>query len=154
MPIYTNKFIAEKYWKENLRFEEFHNTKREKDYEGKDTRCNKEWCLSGDPKANGDMRLVVDMREFNQFMVQKHFKMEGTCTLQGLIRKNNFAILFDLKEAYNHVPVHPTFQNLLRIIHGNYIYISGNSFRPEQCPMGIHPNNEKMCNDDSRDLED
>jgi hypothetical protein len=43
------------------------------------------------------------------------FKMEGTPTLQNLIRKNNFAISFDLKEAYNHIPVHPTFQNLLRI---------------------------------------
>jgi hypothetical protein len=61
------------------------------------------------------MRLVVDMREVNQFMVQKHFKMEGTPTLQDLIRRNDFAISFNLKEAYNHVPVHPTFQNLLGI---------------------------------------
>jgi hypothetical protein len=67
------------------------------------------------PKSNGDMRLVVDMREVNQFMVQKHFKMEGIPTLQDLIRRNDFAIFFDLKEAYNHVPVRPTFQNLLEI---------------------------------------
>jgi hypothetical protein len=67
------------------------------------------------PKANGDMRLVVDMREVNQFIIQKHFKMKGIPTLQDLILRNDFAILFDLKEAYNHVPVHPTFQNLLGI---------------------------------------
>jgi ribosomal protein S1 len=29
MPIYTNKPLAEKYWKENLRFEEFHSTSKE-----------------------------------------------------------------------------------------------------------------------------
>jgi hypothetical protein len=30
IPIYMNKYKAEKYWAENLRFEEFHSTKREK----------------------------------------------------------------------------------------------------------------------------
>jgi hypothetical protein len=41
--------------------------------------------------------------------------MEGTLTLQDFIRRNDFAIFFDFKEVYNHVPVHPTFQNLLGI---------------------------------------
>jgi hypothetical protein len=27
MPIYTNKYKTEKYWEENLKFFEFHNTK-------------------------------------------------------------------------------------------------------------------------------
>jgi hypothetical protein len=136
MPIYTNKLMAKKYWEESLRFEEFHNTKRENNImkekiqdaiknsvlveSPKNLIC---WCNQYRlvPKANGDMRLV-DIKKINQFMVQKHFKMEGTPTLQDLIRKNDFAITFDLKEAYKHVPVHPIFQNT---IHGNYIYISG-----------------------------
>jgi hypothetical protein len=29
MPIYTNRYKAEKYWAEKLRFVEFHSTKRE-----------------------------------------------------------------------------------------------------------------------------
>jgi hypothetical protein len=29
MPIYTNKYKAEKYWEENLKFEGFHSTKKE-----------------------------------------------------------------------------------------------------------------------------
>jgi hypothetical protein len=32
-------------------------------------------------------------------MVQKHFKIEGTPTLEDLIRPNNFGIAYDLKEA-------------------------------------------------------
>jgi hypothetical protein len=36
------------------------------------------------------MKLVVDMdmREVNQFMGQKHFKMEGTPTLEDLLQPN------------------------------------------------------------------
>jgi hypothetical protein len=48
-------------------------------------------------------------------MVQKHFKIKGTPTLEDLLRKNDFTISFDLKEAYNHIPVHPTLQDLLGI---------------------------------------
>jgi hypothetical protein len=96
MPIYTNKPLAENYWKENLRFEEFHGTSkenkimREKIQDAikngvllKTPKHLIRWCnwYRLVPKANGDMRLVVDMREVNQFIVQKHFKMEGTPTL-------------------------------------------------------------------------
>jgi hypothetical protein len=114
-----NKPMAEKYWEENRKFRKFHGTKRENKIRKKkiqDVIKNSvlveilkkliHWC-----KTNGDMR----MREVNQFMVQKHFKMEGTPTLQDLIRKNDFPISLDLKEAYNHVSVHSTFQNLLGI---------------------------------------
>jgi hypothetical protein len=116
MPIYTNKHLAEKYWKIR-RISQY--KEREQNYEGEDSDAIKNsvlvetpkhlihWCNQYRlvPKANEDMRLVVDMREVNQFMVQKHFKMEGTPTLQDV----------SLKKAYNHVPVHPTFQNLLGI---------------------------------------
>jgi hypothetical protein len=34
------------------------------------------------PKANGDMRLVIDMRKVNQFMKPIKFKMEGVTTLK------------------------------------------------------------------------
>jgi hypothetical protein len=49
----------------------------------------------------------VDMRGVNQFMKPIHFKIEGTPTLEQLLMKNDFAISYNLKEAYNHVPVHP-----------------------------------------------
>jgi hypothetical protein len=61
------------------------------------------------PKANGDMRLVMDMTKVNKFMKPITFKMEGTSTLSILLAKNDYAISFDPKEAYNHVPVHPTY---------------------------------------------
>jgi hypothetical protein len=60
------------------------------------------------PKPNGKWRLVVDMREVNRFMRKRHFKMEGIPTLQDLIMEKDYAISYDLKEAYNPVPVHCT----------------------------------------------
>jgi hypothetical protein len=55
----------------------------------------------------------------NQFMKPIHFKMEGTPTLEQLLMKNDLAISYDLKEAYNHVPLHPTMQNLLGVDYTN-----------------------------------
>jgi hypothetical protein len=76
MPIYTSKLLAEKYWRENPRFEEFHSIKnkimREKIQDAikndvlmetpKYLICWYNWYRLV-PKANGDMRLVVDMRD-------------------------------------------------------------------------------------------
>jgi hypothetical protein len=41
--------------------------------------------------------------------------MEGTPTLKDLWDLYDYAITFDLKEKYNHVPVHWSMQNLLGI---------------------------------------
>jgi hypothetical protein len=73
-------------------------------------------------KSNGDYWLVIDMQGVNQFMKPIHFKMEGTPTLEQLLMKNDFAISYDLKEAYNHIPVHPTMQDLLGIQYQGRLY--------------------------------
>jgi hypothetical protein len=41
--------------------------------------------------------------------------MEGIFTLENLLLPNDYIILYDLKEAYNYVLVHPTLQGLLGI---------------------------------------
>jgi hypothetical protein len=56
---------------------------------------------------------VMDMTKVNKFMKQITFKMECTSTLSNLLAKNDYAISFDLKEAYNHVPVHASMPPLL-----------------------------------------
>jgi hypothetical protein len=67
------------------------------------------------PKQGGKLWLVRDMREVNRFMKPQKFKMEGVLTLKDLVVKNDYAVTFDLKEAYNHVPVHQTMQPLLGV---------------------------------------
>jgi hypothetical protein len=41
--------------------------------------------------------------------------MENIVTVEELIQENDFAIIFDLKDAYNHIPVHKSLQYLLVI---------------------------------------
>jgi hypothetical protein len=67
------------------------------------------------PKVNGDQRLVMDMTKVNKFMKPISFKMEGISTLSNLLTRNDYATSFDLKEAYNHIPVHASIQPLLRL---------------------------------------
>jgi hypothetical protein len=74
------------------------------------------------PKSNGDMRLVVDMRLVNRLMKHINFKMEGVRTLQQLWEKDDFAIAYDLKEAYNHVPVHPSLQPIFKLAWQGQLY--------------------------------
>jgi hypothetical protein len=74
------------------------------------------------PKPGGKSRLVTDMRMINQFVNCKHFKMEGILTVRQSLRKGHYAITFDLKEAYNHVPVHKSFQKYLGFAHQGKTY--------------------------------
>jgi hypothetical protein len=60
------------------------------------------------PKENVDMRLVMDMTKVNRFMKRIKFKIEGVSTLSELLSKNDYAISFDLKDAYNYVLVYPS----------------------------------------------
>jgi hypothetical protein len=41
--------------------------------------------------------------------------MKNIITVEELIKENDFAITFDLKDAYNHIPVHKSLQYLLGI---------------------------------------
>jgi hypothetical protein len=41
--------------------------------------------------------------------------MENITTVEELMEKNNYRITFDLKDAYNHIPVHKSLQPLLGI---------------------------------------
>jgi hypothetical protein len=68
------------------------------------------------PRPHSDkVRLVVDMRKINQLGVKRHFRMEGIPMLKDLIAKKDYSISFDLKDAYNHIPVYPSLQPYLGI---------------------------------------
>jgi hypothetical protein len=70
-------------------------------------------------KANGKYRLVIDTRLVNCFLKKIYFKMEGIPTLIDLWERNDWAVSFDLKDAYNHIPVHPTMRPMLGIAWNN-----------------------------------
>ena len=61
-------------------------------------------------KKNGDLRLVINSKDWNQFLAFHHFKMESFQTANDLIQEVDWMINLNLKEAYHSVPVTPDHQ--------------------------------------------
>ena len=66
------------------------------------------------PKADGSWRPVINLRSLNQFVVSPHFKMEGIRVVKGLLRKNDWMVKLDLKDAYLSVPMSSPHRRFLR----------------------------------------
>ena len=47
-------------------------------------------------------------------MPYRHFKLEGMKDVIDLLNQGNYMIKIDLKDAYWHIPIHPTSQKYLR----------------------------------------
>ena len=61
------------------------------------------------PKKTGDLRLVINLKPLNYFVVKRHFKMETTETInvaRELINSNDYLASVDLSDAYFSIPIH------------------------------------------------
>jgi hypothetical protein len=74
------------------------------------------------PKRSGGFRPIVNLKSLNKFVRPEHFKMEGISSLQELIRRDDFFVKIDLKDAYLTVPVHPEDRKFFRILWGGVLY--------------------------------
>ena len=66
------------------------------------------------PKKTGGHRPIVNLKPLNKFIVYEHFKMENLETVRFLVRKGDWFVKLDLKDAYLTVPVHNSHQKYLR----------------------------------------
>jgi hypothetical protein len=147
LPNYTDKQKALDYWANHKKYREFRGSPRMMEiFDQKfmdlirngtveETTFNRLVWLNPChlvPKNNADMRLVVDTTKINKFMKSIHFKMEGVPTLKTLLEYQDYAITFDLKEAYNHVPVHPSMRPLLGVAW------RGRCYRFKGMPFGLN----------------
>ena len=66
------------------------------------------------PKKGGGQRPVVNLKPLNQFLPYEHFKMEGIHMVRDLLRKGDFMIKIDLKDAYFTVPLCQEHQKFVR----------------------------------------
>ena len=57
------------------------------------------------PKKNGSHRLILNLRDLNDFIEYHHFKMDTIETVIGLMRPNCFMASLDLSNAYFSVPI-------------------------------------------------
>uniref|UniRef100_A0A1X7UC19 Reverse transcriptase domain-containing protein n=1 Tax=Amphimedon queenslandica TaxID=400682 RepID=A0A1X7UC19_AMPQE len=74
------------------------------------------------PKKDKGMRLVINFKNLNEFVVPRHFKMKGLHTLRDLIRKNDWMTKLDLKDAYFTIHIHSSSRPALRLSNHNCLY--------------------------------
>ena len=68
------------------------------------------------PKKGGGHRPVINLKPLNCFIPYEHFKMESIHMLKDLLRKGDYMIKIDLKDAYLTVPIWQNHQKYLRFI--------------------------------------
>ena len=64
------------------------------------------------PKPHSDKRRPVSaMGIFNEFLIPRHFKMEGLHSLQLILRPLDFMTVIDIKAAFPTLGIHPRYRN-------------------------------------------
>ncbi len=70
--------------------------------------------IFGVPKSDGSIRLVINLKNLNEFIQSPHFKMEDYRSACTLVRKDYFLAVVDQRDAYHSIPIHPHFQKYLK----------------------------------------
>lgn len=66
------------------------------------------------PKRNGEFRMILNLKELNQFIKYHHFKMDTFESALKIITPNCFMSSVDLKNAYYSIPVATEHQQFLQ----------------------------------------
>ena len=66
----------------------------------------------------GGYRPIVILKSLNKFVRTEHFRMEGINSLQDLIRREDFLVKIDLKDAYLTIPIREEDKIFFRICLG------------------------------------
>ena len=66
------------------------------------------------PKKDGSYRLILNLKNLNQCVTYKHFKMETLASALQLIKPNCYMVVLDLKDAYYSVPIFSAHRKFLR----------------------------------------
>ena len=74
------------------------------------------------PKTRGGQGPVLNLGPLNPFIPYEHFKMEGIPMLKDMLRKGDFMVKIDLKDAYFTVRVWQNHQTFLMFVRKETIY--------------------------------
>ena len=65
-------------------------------------------------KPDGETRLILNLKELNEFVKYEHFKIDGIKTIINMVTRNCFMGTIDLKDAYYSVTISRLFQKFLK----------------------------------------
>ena len=68
------------------------------------------------PKKDGGYRLILNLKNLNNYVQYSHFKMETLNRILKLIKLNCYMASLDIKDAYYTIPVAEEFQKYLKFI--------------------------------------
>ena len=68
------------------------------------------------PKADKTYRMIINLKELNQFIEYKHFKMEQFSNAVAMVMPNCYMGSIDLKDAYYSVPLAKSDRKFVRFI--------------------------------------
>ena len=66
------------------------------------------------PKSERDVRMILNLKDLNQYITYRHFKLDNITTILLNITQDCFMASFDLKSAYYSVPIRIDFQKYLQ----------------------------------------
>ena len=74
------------------------------------------------PKSNGTFRMILNLKQFNEFVEHHHFKMDTLDTVIKMMKPGCYMASVDLKDAYYTVPVHPEHHKFLKFLFNGTLY--------------------------------
>ena len=74
------------------------------------------------PKSDGNIRLILNLKEFNKYVRYVHFKMETIHSILKLVTPGCWMASIDLKDAYCSVKIHPSHQKYLKFKYNDVLY--------------------------------
>ena len=73
-------------------------------------------------KADGSIRIILNLKKMNESVDKEHFKMESIETVLSMVKHNCFMASIDLKHAYYSLPIHPDYQKFLKFYWNGILY--------------------------------
>ena len=80
------------------------------------------------PKSDGSWRPVINLQDFNHYILAHHFKLESVRSVKTIIQKEDWLLKLDLKVT---VPIHQEHQRYLRF------HWQGKTWQFKVLPFGL-----------------
>lgn len=74
------------------------------------------------PKPDGTMRIILNLKEFNENVEYLHFKMDSIKVVLSHVTRGCWMASLDLKQAYHSVHIAEDYQKYLKFIWGQELY--------------------------------
>ena len=74
-------------------------------------------------KKSGSLRIILDLKELNQHVPYKHFKMEMFEQALKLVQPNMWMCSLDIKDAYYSIPIHENDQKFFAFVWDGVTYV-------------------------------